>query len=305
MAALGDRTTAEQALQGQRLKGKTAIVTGADSGLGVETARVLALAGAHVTLACRSPQTGQWTANQLRSMLPSGVRLLAVQTLDLSDLVSVKTFADWYLVSGRALDLLINNAGIVATPLATTAQGFELQMGTNHIGHFYLTKLLRPLLEKSPAARIVTVSSELHKQGRAESLLATMSTDPAYKKRSYEPFRACGDSKLANILFTRSLVKRLPSNVLAFSLHPGVIATNLSRNRGVLGPVCRFVGRFILKSVPQGAATTIYAATASELATRSGIYLSDCEEKALNPTALDGNLAETLWDLSERAIGTV
>ena len=103
-------------------------------------------------------------------------------------------------------------------------------MGTNHIGHFYLTKLLGPLLEESSAARIVTVSSELHKEGRAESLLATMSTDPTYKQRSYKPFPAYGDSKLANILFTRSLVKRLPSNVLAFSLHPGVVATNLSRS---------------------------------------------------------------------------
>jgi NAD(P)-dependent dehydrogenase (short-subunit alcohol dehydrogenase family) len=303
MSKLGSRSTAEQALQGQNLKGKKAIVTGANSGLGVETARVLALAGADVMLACRSVEAGEKVANELRASLPAGSGVLTVGKLDLSDLKSVKSFAESY--SAPSLDLLINNAGIMATPFGTTAQGFEQQMGTNHLGHFLLTKLLLPKLEKSPAARIVTLSSSLHDQGKKESILSTLDGDPTFKQKKYKPFPAYGDSKLANILFTRALTKRLPPNVLTFSVHPGVIATNLSRSMGVAGSLLRSVGKLFLKTVPQGAATTIYAATAPELASRSGIYLSDCAEKAPIKDAFDQDLAEKVWTLSERAVASV
>jgi WW domain-containing oxidoreductase len=304
MSKLGSRSTAEQALQGQNLKGKKVIVTGANSGLGVETARVMALAGADVAMACRSIEAGEKVAAELRSTLPAGSGALSVGQLDLSDLKSVKQFAEWYKQQNTALDLLLNNAGIMATPLGKTAQGFELQTGTNHIGHFYLTKLLLPLLEKSPAARIVNVSSKLHEQGKPDSLLATLGGD-TYQTRSYRPFPAYGDSKLANVLFTRALLKRVPSNVLVFSLHPGVIATNLSRSMGVLGSIYRSIGKLFLKTVPQGAATTVYAATAPELASRSGIYLADCKEETPLKVSLDADLAEKVWELSEKAVASV
>jgi NAD(P)-dependent dehydrogenase (short-subunit alcohol dehydrogenase family) len=303
MSTLGSRTTAEQALQGQNLKGKRAIVTGANSGIGVETARVLALAGADVVLACRSLEAGEQVAKQLRASLPAGAGALSVGKLDLSDLRSVKSFAEAY--AEPSLDLLINNAGIMATPLGTTAQGFELQTGTNHLGHFFLTTLLLPKLEKSAAARIVNVSSALHQNGKKDRLLATLDNDPAYKQRPYKAMPAYGDSKLANVLFTRELSKRLPANVLTFSLHPGVIATNLSRSMGVLGSVFRVVGRLFLKSIPQGAATTIFAATAPELARRSGAYLADCAEKEPMKEALDQSLSAKVWDLSARAVASL
>lgn len=301
-ATLGSRTTAEQALRGASLKGKKAIVTGASSGLGIETARVLALAGADVVLACRSKEAGEKTAQELKAALPASAGALSVDQLDLSDLSSVRAFAQRYLQGNTSLDLLINNAGIMATPLGATAQGFEQQMGTNHLGHFLLTNLLKNLLEKSPAARVVNVSSELHRRGKKASLLATLETDPKYTQRKYSPFDAYGDSKLANILFTKALAKRLPENVLTVSLHPGVIATNLSRSLGIGGSIYRAIGKLFLKSIPQGTATTIFAATAPELVGRSGVYLSDCAEKEPTKDALDSELAEKVWEISERLV---
>ena len=286
------------------MRGKKVIVTGANSGIGVETARVMALAGADVVMACRSKEAGEAVAAELRSKLPASAGALSVGQLDLSDLKSVKGFTEWYQQQSSALDLLLNNAGIMAPPLGKTAQGFELQTGTNHIGHFYLTKLLLPLLERAPAARIVNVSSDLHRLGKPDSLLKTLEGD-VYQSRPYKAFPTYGDSKLANVLFTRALLLRLPPNVLAFSLHPGVIPTNLSRSMGVVGSIQRTVSKLFLKSIPQGAATTVYAATAPELSGRSGIYLSDCNEKAPSPAALDADLAEKLWSLSEKAIATM
>ncbi len=229
MTTLGKRTTAREALRGTDLKGHFAIVTGASSGIGVETARALATAGADVMLAVRNVEAGEKTKAQLTSELPAGAGPLSVARLDLNDLASVREFVKTYLASTRPLDLLINNAGIMAPPLGFTAQGYEQQMGTNHLGHFLLTQGLRERLEKSAAARIVNVSSDLHRRGKADSVLATLDTDRKYASRKYSGFGAYGDSKLANVLFARGLAKRLPKNVLAFSLHPGVIPTNLSR----------------------------------------------------------------------------
>lgn len=300
---LGSKTTAEQALRGTSLKGKRAIVTGANSGLGTETARVLALAGAEVVMACRTLAAGEQVAQQLRAALPPGAGSLEVQRLDLSDLASVRAFAQAYLASGKPLHLLINNAGVMAPPLGKTAQGFELQVGTNHLGHFLLTQVLRPVLEASAPARVVTVSSGLHTQGKGARLLETLEADPAFEKRKYSPFAQYGDSKLANILFTRGLAKRLPPAVKAFSLHPGVINTNLSRSMtGVSGTLFRALGGLFMKSVPQGAATTVFGATAPELEDKSGAYLSDCHVVSPAADALDDALVEKVWQLSERRV---
>lgn len=253
LTALGKHTTAEQALRGQDLRGKHAIVTGANSGLGTETARVLALAGADVTLACRSVEAGEKVAQELRAALPKDSGALPVAQLDLADPGSICAFVSGYLAAGTPLDLLINNAGIMATPPGVTSLGIEQQMGTNHLGHFLLTTLLKERLEKSAAARVVTVSSALHTRGKKESVLATLDSDPKYASRKYVPFNAYGDSKLANILFTKALARRLPASAMAVCLHPGVIPTNLTRSMGFGGAVFRAVGKLFMKSVPQGA----------------------------------------------------
>ncbi len=293
----GKKTTAEEVLRGRTLAGWNAVVTGASSGLGTETARVLASGGAHVILACRSRDAGQ----QAAAAMPGSVE---VEPLDLSDLASVRSFASRMLERGKPLHLLINNAGVMATPLGFTAQGFEQQLGTNHLGHFLLTTLLLEAL--APGARIVNLSSGLHSRGKAESLLATLDGDPRFEKRKYVPFDAYGDSKLANILFTKALAERLPSTASTFALHPGVIATNLTRSLvkrfPVVGPLYRVAGRLFLKSIPQGAATTVFAATAPELDGLTGLYLSDCNEAPSSRASRDEALRAQVWSLSERAV---
>jgi NAD(P)-dependent dehydrogenase (short-subunit alcohol dehydrogenase family) len=302
MTALGSRTTALEALQGVSLAGKKAIVTGASSGIGVETARALAHAGADVILAVRSVEAGERTRAEIESGLPKEHGLVSVARLDLSDLRVVREFAEQYLRSGAALDLLINNAGVMAPPLGTTAQGFELQMGTNHLGHFLLTNMLVEPLSKSEAARVVTVSSDLHRRGKNESVLRTLDDDPKFEKRKYSGFDAYGDSKLANVLFTRALVKRMPESVLAFSLHPGVIPTNLSRHMGIAGSLFGVALKVFSKSISQGASTSVYGATSPDLEGRSGAYLFDCRVKEPSKDALDDDAADKVWALSERAV---
>lgn len=298
MKRLGARSTAEEALQGVVLTGKSAIVTGGNSGLGVETCRVLALAGARVTLAVRDVQSGEAVAAALRAALPTNAGSLSVSELDLTNLPSIHRFLERH--GKETLDLLINNAGVMATPLGVTSLGIETQLGTNHVGHFALTLGLLPALSLAPAARVVNLSSALHKRGRGARLLETLEQDPRYERRPYRPFSAYGDSKLANVLFAQALARRLPPNVLAFSLHPGVIPTPLSRSMGLAGVFIRAVGRVVMKTVQQGAATSIYAATAPELAESTGAYLADCEIATPSAQARDERLSEQVWVATER-----
>lgn len=295
MTTLGSKTTAEQALQGQSLAGKTAIVTGATSGIGTETARVLALAGANVVFAVRSVKAGEALAAELKASIPGAK--LEVEALDLGDLESVRAFAKRWNESGRALHLLVNNAGIMATPQGTTPQGFELQVGTNHVGHFALTTGLLPALQKGAPSRIVTVSSDLHRRGNGQRLISALQKLPT----DYSPFGAYGDSKLGNVLFVKALAKRLPPGVEAFSLHPGVIKTNLTRSMGFTGTLFRVFGGLFMKSIEQGAATSVFAATAPELKGKSGAYLSDCDLKDPSREGADLELAEKVWALTEQA----
>jgi NAD(P)-dependent dehydrogenase (short-subunit alcohol dehydrogenase family) len=302
MSRFGSRTTAEEALDGASLDGKTVIVTGSSSGIGVETARVLALAGAHVVMACRSVRSAETIAGELRSKARRGT--FEVEELDLGDLASVRGFSERFVASGRPLHLLVNNAGIMATPLGQTKQGVELQVGTNHLGHFLLTQLLRPVLERSAPARVVTLSSGIHVRGRSERLFETLEKDPTFTRRRYAALDAYADSKLANILFTRQLAKDLPSSVTALAVHPGVIATNLWRNMSVVGGVLRAVGGLFMKSIPQGAATTIVAATSTGLARESGAYLADCTVVRPSREALRDENAAKLWAISERLVAS-
>jgi NAD(P)-dependent dehydrogenase (short-subunit alcohol dehydrogenase family) len=199
--------------------GRTAVITGANSGVGLEAARELARAGAHVVLACRDTAKGAAAAETIRKEIPSAE--LDVAALDLASLDSVRAFAELY--PHERLDLLINNAGVMAAPYTKTVDGFELQFATNHLGHFALAGLLLDKLLRTPGARVVTVSSTAHKMGRIDF-------DDLQSERSYRRWRAYGQSKLANLLFTFELDRRLrttDADLLSVAAHPGYSATNL------------------------------------------------------------------------------
>lgn len=315
---LGKHSTAEEALFRGRtedrapaaapLAGKNVIVTGASTGLGAETARVLAAGGARVLGASRARAGAEPGALRLRSASWPALRSASwpALALDLADLSSVRRFAEAFLATGEPLHVLVNNAGVMATPLATTRQQIELQLGTNHAGHFFLTNLLRPALERAGTedapARIVTVSSSLHRRGRGERLLATLGEDRAYTRRPYVPLDAYADSKLANVLFTVRLAELLPRSVGAFALHPGVIPTQLTRSMGFAGAVFRTLAGAFTKTVAQGAATSVYAATAPELDGRSGDYLEDCAVARAARAGRDAALAKDVWEATERFV---
>ncbi len=276
------------------LEGQTAVVTGASSGLGRVTARALAGAGAHVVLAVRDVSRGEAAARGITGSHE-------VRRLDLADLASVRAFADGW--SGD-LDLLINNAGIMAVPMAKTADGFELQFGTNHLGHFALTNLLLGHITR----RVVTVSSDRHRTGTIDL------DDLNFERREYAPWPAYDQSKLANLLFTLELQRRLTeagSKVLATAAHPGYAATNLQGNTGNrLQHVGMALGnRFLAQSDEAGALPTLFAATAE---IPGGSYVGPDGFRGLRgaPTlvgrireASDPALAKALWRRSEELTG--
>jgi NAD(P)-dependent dehydrogenase (short-subunit alcohol dehydrogenase family) len=253
--------------------GKTAVVTGANSGIGFHTARELARRGAHVILACRNEARGDNAVNRIRSEIPPAQAELAL--LDLSDLDSVQKFADGFVESARALDLLVNNAGVMAIPRRqTTAQGFEMQFGTNHLGHFALTGRLLPGLLARPGARVVTVSSYNHRLAR------NVGFDDLQSERAYTPWTAYNRSKLANVLFFLELDRRLRRSgqrAVSIGAHPGYSATNLQFSgprEGGTTVSARLLGvltRLVAQSDSQGALPSLYAATAPDV-TGGGYY---------------------------------
>jgi NAD(P)-dependent dehydrogenase (short-subunit alcohol dehydrogenase family) len=274
--------------------GRTAVVTGANSGLGLATARALAAAGAHVVLAVRDPGRGAAAA----ARLPGDGE---VRTLDLADLASVRAFADAWT---GPLDVLVNNAGIMAVPAGVTVDGFELQFGTNHLGHFALTNLLLPHVTD----RVVTLSSSLHRAG------TIVLDDLNWQRRPYSAERAYGQSKLANLLFTLELQRRLTeagSRVRATAAHPGWAATNLQGHSGNrLKDTAMAVGnRLFAMSGEQGALPTLFAATAD---IPGGSYAGPdgFQEMRGHPTlvgrtaaASDVDLARRLWTASAELTG--
>ena len=305
MAKLGRSTTALQAIEGHDLTGRTALVTGGNSGIGVETVRALAYAGAHVILCSRSVEAGEKVAQGILADKDHAIKgTITVRQLDLSDLASVKTLGTALAEDYPKIDIVILNAGIMACPLSRTKQGFEQQIGVNHIGHFYLTEFLLPSLKAAGTpehpARLVAVSSLAHTFGAIDL------EDLNYETRKYGAWAAYGQSKLANILFVKELVRRMEeekANVLAYSLHPGSIMTNLSRHLGVMDAITRFLApviRLLTRNIEQGAATSIVAATAEGLP--NGCYLSDC--KVAKPTAKgeDMEMAKKLWEKTETLV---
>ncbi|WP_226467348.1 SDR family NAD(P)-dependent oxidoreductase [Luteimonas panaciterrae] len=305
-SGFGAHTTAADVLSGLDLTGKRAIVTGGHSGLGFETTKALTAAGAEVIVAARDTAAAQAATRDIAGA--------SVEALDLSDLSSVHAFAERILTTGRHIDLLINNAGIMACPETRVGPGWEAQFATNHLGHFALTQHLWPALEGS--ARVVSVSSAGHR-------LSPIRWDDMDFSQGYDKWLAYGQSKTANALFAAHL-DRLgqSSGVRAFSLHPGAIFTPLQRHLSreemiALGwmdandqPLIPF------KSPEQGAATQVWAATSSQLDGLGGLYCEDCDVAAradetdisqsfvgVKRHAVDAREAERLWALSAELTG--
>jgi NAD(P)-dependent dehydrogenase (short-subunit alcohol dehydrogenase family) len=276
------------------LSGRTAVVTGASSGLGTVTARELARAGARVVLAVRDTAKGERVAATI-----DGDR--EVRRLDLADLASVRAFADAWTGD---LDLLVNNAGIMAVPQGKTANGFESQIGTNHLGHFALTNLLLPHV----TGRVVTVSSGAHRIGKMHL------ADLNWERRRYDRWRVYGQSKLANLLFTLELQRRLDeagSAIRAVAAHPGYASTDLQSHSGsaINGFVMAIGNRLLAQSAAMGALPTLYAATqdvpGGSFVGPDGLAEQRGHPKLVGRTkaAQDTETARGLWDLSEELTG--
>ena len=308
-SAFGRDTTVDEVLEGIDLSGKGAIVTGASGGLGAEAARGLAQAGAAVTLTARDMAKGQGVVDAIRES--TGNAQVEVRELELSRPDSVRAFAKSWLADHDRLDLLLNNAGVMACPLARTDEGWEMQFATCHLGHFLLTALLAPAL--ASGARIVNVSSGGHRLGQVRL------DDPHFEQGEYDKWASYGQAKTANILHAVELDRRLKGRgVRAFAIHPGAIVTDLGRHLtqdDIADMNARTPGGKGLqfKTVEAGASTEVYAATAPELEGQGGVYLEDCHVAELfdpsnpmegvMPYALDAEAAGQLWALSERTLG--
>ena len=282
--------TAESITQGIDLTGKDVLVTGVNSGIGTETARVMAMRGAHVlglartqdsaAAACAAlPSRGTGYACELAD--PDSIRACAVQIRQ---------------AHPDGLDVLIANAGIMALPKLEQVNGIEKQFAVNHLGHFLLVQELMPLLGQHKPCRVVVVSSAAHMQAPKSGI----EFDNLSGEQGYSPWRAYGQSKLANVLFANELARRLPAGSTANSLHPGVIKTNLGRNMQGIGPLLLGLVMFpFMRSVEQGAATSCYVASHPELAQSSGEYYANTRLAKMSALGRDQALAERLWQVSE------
>lgn len=308
----GAKSVAGEVVRGINLKGKHAIVTGASSGLGIETVRALAAAGAHVVMPVRSRDKGEKAAAEVRhSTNNSGVE---VATMDLEDYASVERFAKDYVATGKPLDILINNAGIMACPERRIGPGIESQFGTNHIGHMILTCSLAPALLKAGKARVVSLSSIGHRRAGINF------DDPNFDRRPYDKWEAYGQSKTANALFAVDLNRRLEGKgVTAYAVHPGGIMTELQRDLskdemkafGWIDDNGNINDRF--KTPAGGAATAAWCATSPLLEKGGGVYCEDCNIAqavpasdqsfaGVRPWAIDPAAAARLWTLSENLL---
>ncbi|KAK7104587.1 retinol dehydrogenase 13-like [Littorina saxatilis] len=281
----------------ERIPGKTVIVTGANTGIGKETAKELARRGGRVILACRDLDRAEQARAEI--VLETANRNVVVKKLDLASMGSIRAFAKDINATEPHVDILINNAGIMRCPKMLTEDGFEMQLGVNHMGHFLLTNLLLDKIQASKPSRIVNVSSLAHVRGK-------INFDDLNSSKSYDPGEAYAQSKLANVLFTQELANKLEgTGVTANSLHPGIVSTELARHMSIsksyissflLTPV-RWL---ILKSPVQGAQTTLCCALASELEGVTGKYFSDCKEKEVAEQGKDDEAAKRLWAISEK-----
>ena len=300
-------STTDDVLEGVRLDGQHALITGATGGLGLETARALASVGASITITGRGASKIEAALATLRDQLPDAT--FEGEELELSSLAKVAETAKRIVARGRPIDLLILNAGVMMCPEGTTVDGFETQFGTNHLGHFAFTAGLMPIL--APNARVVTLSSGAHLFGTCDL------DDLDWKVRDYDPRLAYAQSKTANLWFASELQRRFGDRLLSVSVHPGVIETDLARHlpdAAIAAMRENFAERGIVqKSVAQGAATSVWAATAAEIADHGGAYLLDCQvgepiggddaTGGYAPWAFDADAAKRLWEVSESLTG--
>ncbi|HVI57052.1 MAG TPA: oxidoreductase [Luteibacter sp.] len=309
-------STADEVLAGVDLRGKTAIVTGGYSGIGTETSRALRAAGARVIVPARDLAKARKTL--------AGIDV-EIRPMDLADPASIDAFAERFLAGGEPLHILVNSAGVMAMPLTRDPRGYEMQLATNHLGHFQLTMRLWPALRRAHGARVVSVSSRGHRFAGVDF------DDPNFERRAYDPWVAYGQSKSANVLFALGVDARGEADgIRAFAVHPGAIITDLIRHmseddlraRGAIDedgrPVVDLARGY--KSVPQGAATSVWCATSPQLDGMGGVYCEDVEvspvlvdadntpgrvssDVGVRPWAIDPVAVEQLWSLSEKLTG--
>jgi NAD(P)-dependent dehydrogenase (short-subunit alcohol dehydrogenase family) len=306
-SGFGFETSAEEIVAGLDLRGKVIVVSGGHSGIGLETTRVLSNAGASVIVGSRDPQKAQEVLSDMRNVV--GLQL------DLADPRSIGRFSEDFLSSNDSLNVLINNAGVMATPLTRDSRGYEMQFATNHLGHFQLTSRLWKALKNTQGSRVVTLSSAGHRFAGVDL------DDPNFTARPYDKWVAYGQSKSANSLFSVELDQRGKEHgIRAFAVHPGrILATNLSRHitdedlkvagiRKENGVLTSPVG---IKTIEQGAATTVWCALSPQLNDKGGVYCANCDVSEIIPDesqldagvrqwAIDKPTAGALWELSEQ-----
>ena len=322
MSRFDKDTTADEVLDGVDLSGRRVVITGTSSGLGLESTRALASKGAAISMLARSADKNEAAAETVRGLVPGAD--LETRTIDLTSLESVRACAEGILEAHDKIDVLLNNAGVMVCPYSTNADGFENQLVSNHLGHFLLSVLLTPALIRGAPARVIELSSGAHGMSDFDF------DDPNFERREYNPWIAYGQSKTANALFALEYDRRLRARgVSAFSVHPGVIMTELGRHMteetmqqmqdhvraqaGASGtPLPDEPPEMTFKSVEAGAATQCWAATASELNDQGGKYLADCQvavvggdigENGVAPYAQDLKAAARLWTMSEEWVG--
>jgi NAD(P)-dependent dehydrogenase (short-subunit alcohol dehydrogenase family) len=315
MTAFGDKSTTEDVLAGVDLGGKRVLVTGVSAGLGVETARALAAHGAEVVGTARD------LAKAKRALSEAGAENIELVEADLADLKSIRAAADQLLADGRTFDLVIANAGVMATPFEHTADGFERQFGTNHLGHFVLVNRIAPLIRQG--GRLVNLASSGHRFADVDL------DDPNFERTPYDPFVAYGRSKTANILFAVEFDRRYRDRgIRATAVHPGGIQTELDRYMGedtlrqlveTLNADLAKGGKpaFEFKTIPQGAATSVWAGVVADADEVGGRYCENCHvstriteaspisaiSEGVRPYALDPERAKALWAKSEEMVG--
>lgn len=321
--SFGATSTTDEVLEGKDLRGKRILVTGVSAGLGVETARALTAHGAHVVGAARDLAKARNATKHIRaSVNGNGDGTLDLIELDLASLASVRTAADALLKTGKQFDLIVANAGVMACPFGHTADGFETQFGTNHLGHFVFVNRIAPLMSRG--SRLVNLASSGHRFSNVDL------DDPNFEKTAYDPWAAYGRAKTANILFAVEFDRRHKANgIRATAVHPGGIATELGRHAfSEPGSIEKFIDEinaknaaaglppFKLKTIPQGAATSVWAGVVAKADEVGGKYCEDCHVAALLPPedmspisagvrayALDPESAKKLWAKSEEMVG--
>jgi len=317
----GATSTTDDVLSGVKLNGKRFLVTGVSAGLGVETARSLAAHGAHVVGAARDLKKAEEATSQVRKEAAANGGKLELIALDLAGLKSVRACADALLAKGEPFDVVIANAGVMATPFGHTGDGFETQFGTNHLGHFVLVNRVARLIRKG--GRVINLSSAGHRYSNVNL------EDPNFQRTAYDPWVAYGRSKTANILFAVAFDKRHRGRgVRAAAVHPGVIHTELARHvePGRIENLIKQMneqlaaegkGPFQWKSIPQGAATSVWAGAVAPAEEIGGQYCENCHvgnivsddvtisgvSEGVRGYALDPKTAEALWKKSEEMVG--